>query len=252
VQSIEIPPVNRSARSAVPLQNIYHRLKRVLELLLASIALLMSLPVLVVACIAIVKESQGSPIFTQRRLGAGGKPFKLYKLRTMYQNTEHASCVTLPADPRVTRVGRWLRDAKIDELPQLLNILLGEMSIIGPRPLSEVECNLLREGEFDDDLPGFIPLRPPGLIGIEQLNRNHNLPYVERFALNALYEQRAGWELDLQIIFQSLFQCRVVVYCMAAACICEILLLFVCGKGISLPWDCQTFISLGTSSTAGR
>lgn len=220
--NVTVPKPISTGSGSAPAQLTYLRLRRILDVLLASIAFLVSLPILVLLCCAIVFESRGMPIFTQRRIGAGGRTFKLYKLRTMYVNSETASFVTREGDARVTRIGSWLRATKIDELPQLINIFLGDMTIIGPRPLSENESNFIRNQMLGVDHPGFIPVHAPGLIGLEQINRRRGISYEERFELNALYEQQICWQLDLQILVRSILQCKAVVYCIVLACICEI------------------------------
>lgn len=111
--------------------------KRAFDILLAAVSLLCLLPVLLVATLAIVLDSAGSPIFTQLRVGQNGKIFKILKLRTMYMGADRFDYKTRSNDPRLTSVGVWLRRLNIDELPQLFNVLAGDMSIIGPRPLSE-------------------------------------------------------------------------------------------------------------------
>jgi lipopolysaccharide/colanic/teichoic acid biosynthesis glycosyltransferase len=193
---------------------------------LSFLGLVVSLPILVLAAVLIVLESPGSPIFRQPRLGQAGKIFLIYKLRTMYASTEHESATTLDDDWRVTRLGRFLRAAKIDELPQLLNILQGEMSIVGPRPLSLKEIELLKEQGFDGSYPGLCPLVRPGLIGLEQLNRTagRSLSYAERFAFNREYEVNLSWIMDMKIFYRSLVQCRFVCYALGLGGALELLI----------------------------
>jgi lipopolysaccharide/colanic/teichoic acid biosynthesis glycosyltransferase len=108
--------------------------KRVFDVLLASLLLMLCLPLLVFAALAIKLDSDGPILFRQDRMGRGYRRFRLYKLRTMRIDSR-GPAYTLGADPRITRIGRWLRRSKIDELPQLWNVLCGEMSIVGPRPV---------------------------------------------------------------------------------------------------------------------
>jgi lipopolysaccharide/colanic/teichoic acid biosynthesis glycosyltransferase len=220
-----------SLERVMPDQSFYHNCKSVFEVSLALVAFVVSLPVLALACLVVRLDSPGSPIFTQTRIGRGGKQFKLYKIRTMYLNTEKDSCVTAAGDPRITRVGRWLRSSKIDELPQLVNIIIGNMSVVGPRPLSAEECKLLARDGFTPNHPGFIPTVSPGLIGIEQLNRDLGLSYEGRFALNALYERRMSLQLDLRILIRSIVQCRILVYCVTLACFAEIVFFAAYSQG---------------------
>src|SRR5947208_5159787 len=109
---------------------------RLIDIVVASLALLVSSPVLLVAMIAIRIESPGSPIYRQRRIGRHGEPFEMLKLRTMVSGAEHqgAGLAVNYGDPRITRVGHVLRRVSIDELPNLVNVLKGEMSLVGPRP----------------------------------------------------------------------------------------------------------------------
>jgi lipopolysaccharide/colanic/teichoic acid biosynthesis glycosyltransferase len=108
--------------------------KRVLDLCGASLALLASLPLLLAVVVAIKLESPGPVLFTQRRVGRGGRLFRLYKFRSMIVGSESGPAITGKADPRTTRIGRLIRPLRLDELPQLLNVLKGDMSLVGPRP----------------------------------------------------------------------------------------------------------------------
>lgn len=108
--------------------------KRTMDLLLASLGLLLALPVFAVAGIALRLEGRGSVFFRQVRIGRRGRPFRIWKFRTMAEVPQQTMMLTVAGDPRITRVGAWLREWKLDELPQLLNVLHGEMSLVGPRP----------------------------------------------------------------------------------------------------------------------
>ncbi|WP_193614580.1 sugar transferase [Nocardioides lijunqiniae] len=108
-------------------------MKRVIDIAVAAVGLFLSAPLLVVAFAAIRLDSRGPVVFRQERIGRDGVPFEILKLRTMTHAASGAS-VTAGQDPRITRVGRWLRSTKLDELPQFINVLRGEMSLVGPRP----------------------------------------------------------------------------------------------------------------------
>jgi len=191
----------------------YLSLKRSLDIVLASALLVVVSPLLLLCCLAIAAESPGAAFFTQVRVGARGRRFRMFKIRTMFSGLDKLSCVTETDDPRVTSFGRFLRLSKLDELPQLFNIINGDMSIIGPRPLSEDECNYLVDNEgMSPEYPGFIPVSRPGLIGLEQVNRDRKRCYSERFDLNAEYERSISWVMDFDILMRAVNQCRAVVY----------------------------------------
>lgn len=182
--------------------------KRAFDLCLAVIALACVFPLLLVAMLAIILETPGSPIFTQARVGQNGKIFRIFKLRTMVAGSDKQSFRTQQMDKRLTRVGAILRRLNIDELPQLVNILLGHMSIIGPRPLSLDETRFLTtQAGFEWDYPGLIPTSRPGLVGLEQVNRDRELSYAERFRYNHNYESNWTVVLDLNILAKAILLC---------------------------------------------
>jgi lipopolysaccharide/colanic/teichoic acid biosynthesis glycosyltransferase len=146
--------------------------KRVLDVSGALLALFAALPILLVVAVAIKLDSPGPVLFTQRRVGRGGRPFRLYKFRSMVVGSESGQAITAKADPRTTRVGRLIRPVRIDELPQLLNVLKGDMSLVGPRPESPefVEAYTAEQRQV-------LALRP-GITGPTQLMSLHE---SERF-----------------------------------------------------------------------
>lgn len=224
--ALSLPATAVAQYSACKNRTFYMRCKRVFDIVLATAALSVCLPALLLICLAVICESPGAPIFRQRRYGAGGTVFNIYKIRTMRQNMANVSCVTVEADSRVTKIGSILRATKLDELPQLINILLGDMSVIGARPLSVDECQYLQsEHGYSQHTPGFIPQLKPGLIGLEQIHRTRKLSYSERFDLNALYEQSLCWQLDADIFMQSVIHCRIVVYAVLMAFMAELTVL---------------------------
>lgn len=195
--------------------------KRAFDVIVSGLALICCAPLLVLLCSLIMLEGAGSPVFIQRRRGLNGAEFNIFKLRTMYEGTENLQCYAEQDDWRITSLGRFLRATKIDELPQLLNILRGEMSIIGPRPLSVEECKFIESLGYDHTYPGFNPTVTPGLIGLEQLNRKVKLTYSERFKLNHRYENCISPGTDAHIFVQSVVQCRTVVVLAALGAVCE-------------------------------
>jgi lipopolysaccharide/colanic/teichoic acid biosynthesis glycosyltransferase len=183
--------------------------KRIFDLLMASLALLVALPLLVALLVAVVLESPGNPIFVQERLGLDGTRFRMLKLRTMVPDAErrrgeieHLNEALPPLfkvrhDPRVTRVGRILRATSLDELPQLINVLRGEMSIVGPRP------RLPREFCLDDPKVARRLSVKPGLAGLWQISGRATLNYDEALALDLQYVDTWSFWLDLRLIART-------------------------------------------------
>jgi lipopolysaccharide/colanic/teichoic acid biosynthesis glycosyltransferase len=174
--------------------------KRVIDVVLSSVALLMVSPGLVAAAILIVLEDRGPVLFRQSRAGLGSREFEVLKLRTMRIDTPSPEMLgEVGIDhPMVTRVGRLLRRFKIDELPQLVNVLRGEMSLVGPRPaLSQLARS------YD----GFACRRlsvPPGVSGWAQVSGNAGLSWEERIVLDVWYVDHWSLHLDAVILFKTL------------------------------------------------
>ncbi len=163
---------------------------------------LLAIPIIATAAMLVRITSPGRAIYTQSRLGRGGREYTIYKLRTMYHNCEEASGVrwATPGDPRITPVGRILRATHIDELPQLWNILRGEMRLIGPRPERPEIVNVLATR-----IPGYLHRLtiPPGVTGLAQvlLPADTELESVRRkLTLDRVYIQNQGWWMDLRIL----------------------------------------------------
>lgn len=194
--------------------------KRLFDLVVATLALIMVLPLLLILMAAIVLESPGSPLFVQERLGLHGRRFRLLKLRTMVADAEqrraeveHLNELKGPLfkahnDPRITRMGRFLRTTSLDELPQLINIIRGQMSIVGPRPR-------LPEEMVTSD-PAVIRRLSvkPGLAGLWQVNGRATLDYDQALALDLKYVETHSFWLDLKLILQTAW----VVLTMHGAC----------------------------------
>jgi lipopolysaccharide/colanic/teichoic acid biosynthesis glycosyltransferase len=175
-------------------------MRRAFDVLVAGSALAVTSPVLLVAIIAVRLESHGHPIYRQRRIGRDGRPFDVLKLRTMVQGAEGmgAGMAVNEGDPRITRVGAILRRYSIDELPNLVNVLRGEMSIIGPRPTIPVQVE-----QYTERQRGRLALKP-GITGWAQVNGRASLPWSERIELDLWYIEHRSWRLDLQILAKTL------------------------------------------------
>lgn len=183
--------------------------KRTFDMVVAGLGLLASLPVWVVAALAVKLEDGGDVFYSQERAGKGGGVFRVYKFRSMIQNAE-AGVGALQAsdgDPRITRTGRWLRATAMDELPQLWSIFTGDMSFVGPRALRPGEIEVQGDGTAVtlEDVPGY-DLRSsvvPGLTGIAQIYAPRDLPRRQKFRYDRLYIRRRSFILDMRLIALS-------------------------------------------------
>lgn len=184
-------------------------MKRAFDMALAGIGLLLSAP-LWAALSAAIKLGDGGPIFfTQERVGIGGRPFTALKFRSMRPDAEATSGAVQATehDPRVTRIGRWMRATAMDELPQLWNIFRGDMSFVGPRALRPGEIEPESGGVLTrlEDVPGFehrIKVRP-GLTGIAQVYAPRDLPRRSKFRYDRLYVEKGSFWLDVRLILLS-------------------------------------------------
>jgi lipopolysaccharide/colanic/teichoic acid biosynthesis glycosyltransferase len=175
------------------------RRKRALDVLGALAALIVSAPVLAAAAIAIRIEGDGHFIFRQRRVGRFGEPFELFKLRTMVAGAETmgAGLAIDQGDERITRVGALLRRTSLDELPNLINVLRGEMSLVGPRPTVQVQVD-----RYTEEQRHRLDTRP-GITGWAQINGRASLPWHERIELDLVYLDQASLRHDLRILALS-------------------------------------------------
>ena len=191
-------------------EGFYLFVKRVTDILGALIGLILLSPIFLIVSIAIKLDSKGPIIFGHTRKGLGGKDIKVYKFRTMYENSkeifdnfteeqkqEFYKNFKLDNDPRITKIGNFLRKSSIDELPQLINILNGSMSIVGPRPIVEKEIALY--GEYAPKLFSVVP----GLTGYWQANGRSDTTYQERIKMDMYYIDNRSLGLDLKIIFKT-------------------------------------------------
>ena len=187
--------------------------KRTFDFVFALVCTLLLLPVMLIVAILIRIDSKGNPIFIQKRIGKHGKTIKILKFRSMVQNgeavleklmkenpaikKEYLKNKKLENDPRITKMGKFIRKTSIDELPQIINILKGEMSLIGPRPY------LFREKEDMGKAYNEIIKVKPGLTGLWQVSGRSDISFEERCELESFYAKNIGPKMDLKIFFKT-------------------------------------------------
>lgn len=183
-------------------------IKRFLDIVISGTALIILLPIMLVISFLIKFDSKGPVFFLQERRTKNGKVFRMLKFRSMVVNAEHtgAGLFNYENDPRVTRVGRFLRDSSLDELPQLLNILLGDMAIVGPRP-----CVVYELGDFDTLNKRYKKrfIVKAGLTGLAQVKGRNNIAWDEKVEFDNEYVDlfsRLGILIDLKIIIETVIK----------------------------------------------
>ena len=171
-------------------------LPRWLDVAIAIVALVVSAPVLAIAALAIKFDSRGPVLYLARRVGRDGVDFELYKLRTMHTGSDPVGVGTpvLAGDPRVTRVGELLRRFSLDELPNLVNVVRGEMAVVGPRPTLAAQVD-----EYTPHQRRRLEVKP-GLTGWAQVNGRAGIPWDERIELDVWYVEHRTAALDLRIL----------------------------------------------------
>jgi lipopolysaccharide/colanic/teichoic acid biosynthesis glycosyltransferase len=171
-------------------------IRRAVDIVVSATALAIASPVIALAALAIRVESPGPIVYRQRRSGLHGSEFDVLKLRTMVDGAEHkgAGLAINANDPRITRVGAFLRRTSLDELPNLVNVLRGEMSLIGPRPTLPVQV-----AQYTERQRGRLAVKP-GITGWAQVNGRASLPWPERIELDLYYIEHRSLALDLQIL----------------------------------------------------
>ena len=174
-------------------------MSRVLDVLLAGVLLVLAAPLLGVAALAIRLESKAPVFYRQRRVGKDGRPFELWKLRTMVPGAESlgAGIYVVEGDPRITRVGRLLRRFSLDELPNLVNVLKGDMAMVGPRPTVQEQVD-----RYTDRQRRRLEVKP-GITGWAQINGRTSLPWPERIELDVWYVEHRSLRLDLRILART-------------------------------------------------
>lgn len=184
---------------------MYKYIKRFLDIFISALALIIIWPVLLIVAVLIKIDSEGPVIFKQTRLGLNGKEFKIYKFRSMCVGAEQkgTGVYSGKGDMRVTKVGKIIRATSIDELPQLINILKGEMSFIGPRP--PLTYHPWPIEEYTDEQHHMFDVRP-GITGWAQVNGRKDVEWHKRIELSCYYVENMSLWLDIKIMFLTVFK----------------------------------------------
>lgn len=213
VENINIKEIENIKRIQNKLinENVYLKAKRIIDITISIIILLLTWPLLIIIAIAIKIDSKGPVIFKHERIGQNGKKIKVYKFRTMVNNAEELinkftpqqkeeweEYYKLKNDPRITRVGKILRSTCLDELPQIINILKGELSIVGPRPITLKELE-----KYGEQKEKFTSVKP-GITGYWQINGKNDVIYNERIKLELYYVENMSFKLDVKILFKTI------------------------------------------------
>ena len=189
----------------------YISVKRIIDVIISTIGLIVLSPIFLILAIIIKLDSKGPVFFAHTRYGKDGKKFKMYKFRTMYENAqdmindftpeqmkEWKENFKLQDDPRITKVGKFLRKTSLDELPQIVNIIKGDLSIIGPRPVIEEELE-----KYGDNKEKFLSVTP-GLTGYWQANGRSSTTYEQRMEMELYYIDNISPKLDVKIFFKTI------------------------------------------------
>lgn len=213
MESAKSKSINKSAspsRHAIKKKPVYDFFKRIFDIVCSLVALIILSPVFLIMAILVKTTSEGPAFFAHKRVGKNGKEIKIYKFRSMVTNAEelikqftpeqkaeYEKNFKLENDPRITKVGKFMRKTSLDELPQLLNILKGDISIVGPRPVTEVETEIY--GNYRDMLLSV----KPGLTGFWAANGRSDTTYTRRRAMEIYYVKNRSLWLDIKIIFKT-------------------------------------------------
>lgn len=183
---------------------MYRRfIKRVLDIWMSLMILLISWPILLIIAIAVKMDSKGPAVFKQKRLGKNGKEFYIYKFRTMVVNAEAAGVYSDNKDPRITRVGNVLRKTSLDELPQIINILKGDMSFIGFRP--PLTYHPWPWDQYTEEQKKMFFVRP-GITGWAQIHGRKTVEWHKRIEMNVWYAENISFALDIKIFFKTILK----------------------------------------------
>lgn len=180
----------------------YSFFKRILDILAAASALLLLSPVMLAVALAIMLESPGSPLFFQTRTGKRLRPFRIVKFRSMVKNAPQlGGWQTQDADPRITRIGRFIRATSLDELPQLWNVLTGDMSLIGPRPNTPAQ-----ESQYEPAQWRARHFVRPGITGLAQVSGRSSLTTEQQIMFDLRYVGECSLRLDIDILIKTIAQ----------------------------------------------
>ena len=179
--------------------------KRAIDIVCSGLTLLITWPILLILAIIVKLDSKGPAVFVQERLTLGGKVFHMYKFRTMCVNAEKqgTGAYSFGNDPRITKAGNILRKLSLDELLQLVNIFIGDMSFVGPRPI--LTYHPCKYEEYTEEEKTVFTVRP-GITGWAQVNGRNSVDWVERFQLNEWYVKNVSLWLDIKIVFKTFLQ----------------------------------------------
>ncbi len=188
----------------------YTSVKRILDVIISTIGLVLLSPIFLLIAAIIKTDSKGPVIYAHKRIGKDGKEIKIYKFRTMYENAdemikefteeqmkEWKENFKLKDDPRITKVGKFLRKTSLDELPQIVNIIKGELSIVGPRPVIDEELE-----KYGENKAKFLSVTP-GLTGFWQANGRSDTTYEQRMQMELYYVDNYNFKLDFQIFIKT-------------------------------------------------
>lgn len=181
----------------------YYRIfKRVFDIVFSLILLIVSSPILLLSLLIVFLQDFKNPLFSQKRVGVGNKEYNMYKIRSMVHNAEKNGAQWAQVnDSRVTAFGKFIRKTRIDELPQLWNVLKGEMSLIGPRPEREIFYK-----KFEKTIPNFrdrLQVKP-GLAGWAQVNGGYDITPKEKLDLDLYYIENLSFKLEVEIFFRTI------------------------------------------------
>lgn len=202
---------NKGEKELLGKFNTYKYVKRIADIIIASTALVVLSPLFLIIAVLIKAESKGPVFFAHKRIGKYGKEIKILKFRTMVDNAEDLIKKFTPEqmeefkrnfklenDPRITKIGKILRKTSLDELPQLINIIRGELSLIGPRPVIGMELE-----KYENNKRKFLSVTP-GLTGYWAANGRSNISYEQRMIMELYYIDNISWKLDLKIFFKTI------------------------------------------------
>lgn len=174
-------------------------IKRLIDIFISLSGIILFLPLWILIGIVVKLNSRGTVFYIHKRIGRNRVEFNCFKFRSMYEGSDNKTLVSNPDDARLTKIGSFLRKTSLDETPQLINVLLGDMSIVGPRPSLPSQVKDFTKEEFDKLLV------KPGLTGWTQINGRNSIPYKERMELDCWYARNWNILLDLKILLKTPF-----------------------------------------------